>query len=528
MKTDAACRKRPPYILSAMPDPLLSMRGISKAFPGVQALSDASLSLRAGEVHALMGENGAGKSTLIKTLTGVHQRDAGEVIFDGKSIRPAAPLEAEGLGISTVFQEVNLIPHLSVAENISLGRQGSRFGFMKWGEIHRRAERALKRFDVAIDVTQEVCSYSVAIQQMVAIARAVDIDAKLLVLDEPTSSLDEREVEELFRVMRKLCQQGLGIVFITHFLDQVYEITDRITVLRNGKTIGEYETAKLPRIELISHMLGKPVDQLKGGDTDGLSRSEAASQGEAWLKVSSFGKSGVMAPFDFEIRKGEAAGLAGLLGSGRTETAKLLFGILKADTGEMQLAGGAVENPKTPRQAIARRLGFCSEDRKREGIIPNLSVRENIVLALQARNGIFDTISRQEQNEIADRFIKRLRIKTPSRETPICTLSGGNQQKVLLARWLATQPDLIILDEPTRGIDIGARDEIEELIRELQKEGMAVLLISSELEEIERLCERVWVLRDRQFVGELNEEEIGEKAIMNLIAHSGEKGGADA
>ncbi|MBK1878957.1 sugar ABC transporter ATP-binding protein [Pelagicoccus mobilis] len=510
-----------------MPDPLLSMRGISKAFPGVQALSEANLTLYRGEVHALMGENGAGKSTLIKTLTGVHQRDAGEVLFEGKPIKPAAPLEAEGLGISTVFQEVNLIPHLSVAENISLGRQRSRFGFMQWKEIRERAERALKRFDVEIDVTQEVCSYSVAIQQMVAIARAVDIDAKLLVLDEPTSSLDENEVEELFAVMRKLCAQGMGIVFITHFLDQVYSITDRITVLRNGQSIGEYETAKLPRIELISHMLGKPVDQLADTGSDGLSRSEAASQGEAWLEAKDLSKEGVMSSFDFEIRKGEAAGLAGLLGSGRTETAKLLFGILKSDTGETSMAGNSVGNPKSPRQAIARKIGFCSEDRKREGIIPNLSVRENIVLALQARKGFINTISRQEQNRIADKFIKRLRIKTPSRETPIRTLSGGNQQKALLARWLATDPDLIILDEPTRGIDIGARDEIEELIRELQKEGMAVLLISSELEEIERLCERVWVLRDRQFVGELSDEEISEKAIMSLIAHSDEMEGSD-
>lgn len=500
--------------------PILSMQGMRKAFPGVQALDNASLTVRSGEIHALMGENGAGKSTLIKTLTGVHAPDEGQVTFENQTIHPSSPLEAEQHGISTVYQEVNLIPHLSVAENISLGRQQTKFGFIKWKEIKRRAENALKRFGVDIDVTQELCSYSVAIQQMVAIARAIDIDAKLLILDEPTASLDENEVDELFAAMRTLRDQGLGIVFITHFLDQVYAVTDRITVLRNGKTVGEYETKELPRLDLVSKMLGKSTEQLEQQNTPDGAPQQAPQERANWLKAKGFGKKGVLSTFDFEIGKGEAAGLAGLLGSGRTETAQLLFGILKTDQGETTIDGQSLPNPSSPKQAIARRMAFCSEDRKREGIIPNLSIRENIILALQANHGFSKTISRKEQNEIADKFIERLKIKTPSRETAIRTLSGGNQQKVLLARWLATNPELIILDEPTRGIDIGAKGEIESLIQELRQEGMAVLFISSELEEIVRICERVWVLRDRNFVSQLSGDEISEKAIMNQIAHS--------
>lgn len=507
-----------------LPDsPLLAMQNVSKAFPGVKALQSAELTLRRGEIHALMGENGAGKSTMIKVLTGVHPRDSGDVKLDDVAIHPKAPLEAEACGISTVFQEVNLIPHLSVAENISLGRQQTRLGTIKWKQIKQRAQKALARFDVDIDVTRELCSYSMAIQQMVAIARAVDIDAKLLILDEPTSSLDDREVEELFTVMYKLRDQGMGILFVTHFLDQVYAVTDRITVLRNGETVGEYQTKDLPRIELIAHMLGKPVDQVTAAPGNGLPEDKKAQAVNAQsdtplLSVTDFIKKGVMSPFNLQINKGQAVGLAGLLGSGRTETAKMVFGVFKPDRGETKHHDQNTPNAKSPKQAIARRIAFCSEDRKREGIIPNLSVRENIVLALQARQGLFRTLPRKQQDDIAERYIKRLRIKTPSPETPIRTLSGGNQQKVLLARWLATDPELIILDEPTRGIDIGAREEIEQLINELRQDGLSVLLISSELEEITGLCGKVYVLRDRRFVGTLEGDDIDEKKIMQAIA----------
>ncbi|MFC1600770.1 sugar ABC transporter ATP-binding protein [Candidatus Sumerlaeota bacterium] len=501
-----------------MSEPLLEMRGIDKSFPGVRALSAVDFRVRPGEVQALMGENGAGKSTLIKVLTGVYPRDAGEIFFEGRAVNPGSPKEAEGLGISTVYQEVNLIPHLSVAENIALGRQPKRFGFLNWSAIRRRAEQALARLDVQLDVTREVASCSVAIQQMVAIARALDIKARLLVLDEPTSSLDEHEVAELFTILRKLREEGMGIVFITHFLDQVYEIADCITVLRNGELVGEYPTSELPRLALIGKMLGKEPQEVEAMRESG-ARTEETAERQVIIRAQGLGRRGAVEPLDMELAEGQVLGLAGLLGSGRTETARLLFGIDRKDTGRIELDGQKV-SLNSPRKAISRGLAFCSEDRKTEGIIPGLSVRENIVLAMQASRGVLRTLSRQEQLRIADRFIKALNIKTPSPETPMASLSGGNQQKVLLARWLAMEPRLIILDEPTRGIDVGAKAEIEKLIADLRAGGMSVLFISSELEEVVRDCQRVIVLRDRKKIGELHGDEIDENRIMGMIAKS--------
>jgi galactofuranose transport system ATP-binding protein len=495
---------------------LLEMRDISKRFPGVQALAGVHFTVRRREVHALMGENGAGKSTLIKVLTGVHPRDSGTMSLGGVSIDPRSPREAEALGISTVYQEVNLIPHLSVAENICLGRQPTRFGMIRWGAIARRAREALARVDLDIDVTQTLSACSIAIQQMVAIARALDISAQLLVLDEPTSSLDDREVEELFQVIRKLRDGGLGIVFVTHFLDQVYAISDRITVLRDGRLVGEYEAAKLPRMELVSRMIGRQLAQREATETEAARRRVPLST-EPFIEARQLGRRGSIAPIDFKIARGEVLGLAGLLGSGRSETARLLFGIDRAETGEVRVANRKVAL-SSPRRAIAEGFAFTPEDRKSAGIIPHLSVRENIVLALQGRQGIWRTVSRKKQMEMADRFIRALGISTPGTEQAVMNLSGGNQQKVLLARWLATQPQLLILDEPTRGIDVGAKAEIEKLIESLRVEGMAILFISSELEEVVRDCQRVIVLRDRAKVGELEGEQINEQNIMQTIA----------
>ena len=498
---------------------LLEMRGISKAFPGVQALSEVDFTVRRGQIHALMGENGAGKSTLIKVLTGVYRKDAGAVRFDGQAIDPHSPMDAEAMGISTVYQEVNLIPHLSVAENICLGRQPTRFGAIRWGAIRRRAQAALERLGLKIDVSRQISSYSIAIQQMVAIARALDISAKLLILDEPTSSLDENEVEELFAVMRRLRGEDLGIIFITHFLGQAYAISDRITVLRNGEFVGEYETADLPRIELIARMTGKEPEAVEPAAQEKAPAADRAAQ--AFVEVSGLGRRGAIAPIDMTIQHGEVVGLAGLLGSGRTETARLLFGIDRADTGQIRIDGLAVAI-HSPRRAINQGFAFSPEDRRVAGIVPHLSVRENIVLAMQASRGPWRLLPRRKQLEVADRFIKALDIKTPSVEQPMENLSGGNQQKVLLARWLATEPRLLILDEPTRGIDVGAKAEIEKLIASLRAQGMAILFISSELEEVVRDSQRVVVLRDRAKVGELAGDRVSEQAIMRIIARHGD------
>ncbi len=495
---------------------LLEIRGLSKGFPGVRALDGVDLTVRAGEVHALMGENGAGKSTLIKVLTGVYARDAGETRLDGNPVQPRSPREAEAGGISTVYQEVNLIPHLSVAENICLGRQPTTFGMIRWGAIHQRARQALARLDLELDVSRQLSSCSIAIQQMVALARALDVSAKLLILDEPTSSLDEREVAELFKVIRKLRDEGLGIVFVTHFLEQVYALTDRITVLRNGRLVGEFPTRELPRLQLVGHMIGKDVQEVAALEKKTPAAGHPAG-GTPFLEVKRFGRKGSIEPVNLTIHAGEVVGLAGLLGSGRTELARLLFGVDRPDSGEMRINGQPVV-VRSPQVAIGHRLAFTAEDRKVDGIIPNLSIRENIVLALQASRGAWRKLPRARQDELAADFIKALGIKTPGPEQLIKNLSGGNQQKVLLARWLATEPKLFILDEPTRGIDVGAKAEIEKLIEKLRKEGMAILFISSELEEVVRDSQRVMILRDRKKVGELAGAEINEHAIMQQIA----------
>lgn len=492
---------------------VLKMRNVHKAFQGVKALAGAELTLRGGEIHALMGENGAGKSTLIKVLTGVYAPDDGIIEFCGRRIAPRSPREAEAVGISTVYQEINLVPTMSVADNILLGRQPTRFGCLRKRELRRRAEAAIARLGLNLDVARSLGSCSLAVQQMVAIARALDVQARLLILDEPTSSLDEREVEFLFNIMRRLRSEGMAILFVTHFLNQVYAVSDSITVLRNGTFVGEFRTADLPRLQLIGAMLGRTfeeVQQLKG--------TVVGEPGQTFLEARGLGKQAVLHPIDLNIASGEVLGLAGLLGSGRTETAKLLFGIDHPDAGEVRVQGKPV-SLTSPRRAVRHGLAFSSEDRKSEGVIPHLSVRENLILAMQASRGVLRLLARKEQETLAEHYIRALNIKTPGPETPIQNLSGGNQQKVLLARWLALQPKLIILDEPTRGIDVGAKGEIEKLVHSLSAKGMAVLFISSDLEEIVRTCQRVAVLRDRRKIGELSGPNVQANQIMSLIAH---------
>jgi len=495
-----------------MPE-LLELRGIGKSFPGVVALAGVDFTVRAGEIHALLGENGAGKSTLIKVLTGVHPADAGGMRLAGARIRPDAPKDAERLGISTVYQEVNLVPSLSVAENITLGRQPGRFGFLNWRAIRRRARAALARLEVECDVEAELGSLSVAMQQMVAIARALDTSARLLVLDEPTASLDEREVAELFGIMRKLRAGGMGIVFVTHFLDQVYAVSDRLTVLRNGQLVGEYATAELSRLELVGKMLGREVS---AADFTSHAAAPAATT-QPVLAARGLGRRGAVAPLDLTLHAGEVAGLGGLLGSGRTETARLLFGVDARDCGEISLRGAPVR-VASPRDAVRLGLAFCSEDRKAEGILPNLSVRENLIVALQGKRGALRALGAAEQAQLCAHYSRALRIKATDAEVPIKNLSGGNQQKVLLARWLATRPAVIILDEPTRGIDIGAKQEIEQLIAKLRADGLAVLFISSEIDEVVRNCSRVLVLRERRLAGQIAGTDITSERLMHLMA----------
>lgn len=498
-----------------MAQALLEMRYIDKVFPGVKALSNVNFTLRAGEIHSLMGENGAGKSTLVKVLTGVYQRDGGTIVMNGRPISPKTPKEAQECGISTVYQEVNLCSNLTVAENIFIGREPKKHGFIDWKTINQRSEQLLAKLDVHIDVTKTLDNYSVALQQMIAIARAVDVDAKILILDEPTSSLNEEETRHLFKIMRQLQKQGMGIVFISHFLDQIYEICDHVTVLRNGELVGAYEISKLPRLELIAKMVGKELSDVK--DMDKFAEKSTPSE-EVFLEAKDIGAVGKLREVNVTIHKGEVIGFAGLLGSGRTETAELLFGIETINKGSIRINGKKI-SLKNPMDAMKEKIGFCPEDRKLSGIIGDLSVRENIILALQAKDGIMHHIPYEEQCRIADDCIKLLKIKVSDREQLVKNLSGGNQQKVIIARWLTTQPNLLILDEPTRGIDVGTKTEIQKMAIALAKQrGMSVVFISSEMDEMVRTCTKLIVMRDRRKVAELTGDDISSDGVMKAIA----------
>jgi len=495
-------------------DIVLSARGICKSFPGVRALHNVDFTLRKGEIHALMGENGAGKSTLIKVLTGVYAKDAGQIRIDGKEgdVQIRSPQEAQNAGISTVYQEITLCPNLTVAENMFIGRGSG--SVVRWKDMEKKAGAILDNLGIPARPKQQLGSCSLAVQQMVAIARAVDMDCKVLILDEPTSSLDDKEVAMLFKLMRDLRQRGVGIIFVTHFLEQVYEVSDRITVLRNGELVGEYEIEHLPQVELVAKMMGKELEGLSeltrdiGGETDSsVPVYEAAALSSA---------NGVN-PYDFAIRKGEVNGFTGLLGSGRSESVRAIFGADRVTGGSVKMNGKSIRISK-PYDAMKNGIGYLPEDRKDDGIIADLSVRDNIILALQVMKGVFKPISQTEAEAFADEYIKALEIKTASSETPIKSLSGGNQQKVILARWLLTHPQYLILDEPTRGIDVGTKTEIQRLVRKLAEEGMSVTFISSEIEEMLRTCSRLIVMRDRNIVGELRGGELTQDNVMRTIA----------
>ena len=495
---------------------VLEMRNIHKSFPGVRALQGVNFTLCEGEVHALMGENGAGKSTLIKVLTGVYGKDEGQIFLKGneKEVSIHSPQDAQRLGISTVYQEITLCPNLSVAENMYIGRTEG-IG-QNWKKMNMDADKILQSLDIPAKSTQQLASCSIAVQQMVAIARAVDMDCKVLILDEPTSSLDEQEVAKLFKLMRDLKAKGVGIIFVTHFLDQVYEICDKITVLRDGQLVGEYEIKDLPRLQLVSKMLGKELDDMSDirGESAAYDKADASDNVfEASQLVSDAG----IKPFDFYIRKGEVNGFTGLLGSGRSECVRAIFGADKILGGSVKKNGSPAKISK-PLDAMKQKIAYLPEDRKIDGIVGDLSVRENIILAAQVLKGFFKPFSKADTYKFADEYIKLLSIKTASADTPIKSLSGGNQQKAILARWLLMNPDYLILDEPTRGIDVGTKIDIQKLVLKLASEGMSVTFISSETDEMLRTCSRLIVMRDRRVVGELSGDDLSQKKIMSTIA----------
>ena len=496
---------------------LLRMENIVKTFPGVKALNNAAITVHAGEVMGFMGENGAGKSTLIKVLTGVEEFETGEIMIDGCDHRIVnrSPQEAQSHGISTVYQEVNLCPNLSVAENLFIGREPRKFGFIDWHTMNKKATELLKSLDIDARATDKLEECSLAKQQMIAIARAVDMKCQVLILDEPTSSLDDQEVEKLFKLMKDLKSRGVGIIFVTHFLDQVYEVCDKITVLRDGALVGEYEIKDLPRVKLVSKMLGKELDDVAEIKDDSIVYK--AKTDIPVFEAEGLQSNAGIKPFNFYIKKGEVNGFTGLLGSGRSECVRAIFGADKVIRGTVKKNGKVVKITK-PIDAMRQGIAYLPEDRKRDGIIGDLSVRDNIILALQVMKGFFRPFSKAEANKFAEEYIKLLSIKTASADTPIKSLSGGNQQKVILARWLLTKPEYLILDEPTRGIDIGTKIDIQKLVLKLASEGMSVTFISSETDEMLRTCSRLIVMRDRKVVGELSDKELSQSMIMNTIA----------
>ncbi|WP_245156044.1 sugar ABC transporter ATP-binding protein [Nocardioides sp. 503] len=508
---------QPPDVAEpAATTPVIEMQDISITFGAVRALSGVGLRLFPGEVHALMGENGAGKSTMIKALTGVYTIDGGTIRVGGEEQHFSSPAAAQAAGISTVYQEVNLVPNLTVAENMLLGREPRRFGGIHVRAMNRRARETLDRLGIEVDPTSTLGEHPIAVQQLVAIARAVDVDARVLILDEPTSSLDADEVAKLFTVMRTLRSQGVAIVFVSHFLDQVYEIADRMTVLRNGRLVGERMVADTTQLELVQLMIGRELEVLERLDRE-VAATSARESGAPVMKALGLSRKGSLEAFDLELYDGEVVGIAGLLGSGRTEMARLLFGADTADHGELHIRSER-RRLRSPRHAIDRKVAFSSENRRAEGVIEDLSVADNMLLALQASRGWLRPIPSGTRQRLVTEYIETLDIRPPDPQALMRNLSGGNQQKVLLARWLITQPEVLILDEPTRGIDIGAKAQIQQLVAELARRGMSVVFISAELEEVLRLSDRLVVMRDRRKIAERPNDDVSVGDLLEIIA----------
>lgn len=497
---------------------LLHMEHITKHFTGSIALSDAYIHVARGEVHALIGQNGAGKSTLIKVLTGVYRCDEGTILFDGRTDFFPSPQQAQREGISTIYQEINLVPFRSITENIFLGREIFHWGLLDWRKMHVEASTLLERLHLSLDVTKPLNSYNIAIQQMVAIARAISFKSKLVIMDEPTSSLNDDEVATLFTVIRQLKAEGVAIIFVSHRLDELYAICDSITILRDGSTVDERPINTITRLELVAKMLGKDLGSVQMSGQTSFDTSRHRTGQKVLLNATGLREGHRLHNASLKVHAGEIVGLAGLLGSGRSEVARAVFGADSIDAGMIAIDGKEVHF-RTPKDAIRAGIGFCPEERKIDGIIPDLSVRENLTLAALPTLTRYGIVDRKQQEEIVDRFIQRLDIKTTGPDQKIRELSGGNQQKVLLARWLCLSPRLLLLDEPTRGIDVGGKSEIQKLVEELAESGMGVLLISSELEEIVEGSDHVVVLRDGTTVAELFGEDLSQDAILTAMAH---------
>jgi monosaccharide-transporting ATPase len=503
--------------------PILEVRRVTKRFPGVLALDGVSFELRPGEVHALVGENGAGKSTLIKVITGVYSPDEGQVLFNGQEVSFAEPRESQAAGISTIYQEINLIPLLSVAQNVFLGREPrNSLGLIDKARMNREAAEILERYGIGADVTAPLRSLGLGVQQMVAIARAISVDARAVIMDEPTSSLEAREVETLFGVIGQLREEGVGVIYVSHRLEELYEICDRVTVLRDGRLAHTGKLTDLSRLQLIAHMLGRELSEV---EKEGATRfgGEHETAREPVLVAQGLTQHPRLREVSLDVRPGEVVGLAGLLGAGRTETAKAIFGAEPLDSGSVRVEGKDIKTG-SPGAAIKAGIAFLPEDRKLEGIIPDLSVKENIVAAALPRLARAGMVSEKAQDELVEEFMQSLGIKASSPDQPVRELSGGNQQKVLLARWLCMNPKVLLLDEPTRGIDVGAKAEIQKLVDDLAVKGLGVILISSELEEMTEGSDRVVALREGAVVGSLSEEEITEGNLIEMLAHGEDSG----
>lgn len=491
------------------PNPLLRLAGISKTFPGVRALEGIDFDLKAGEVHALMGENGAGKSTFVKILSGVYPPDEGEIALDGRAIAITDPTRARELGVSPVHQELQLEPYLSVAENIFLGRQPvGRYGLVDYGAMNREAARLLAGLGAPIDPKRLVGSLSTAQRQIVAIARAISTRCRVIIFDEPTSSLTERETSLLFEAIQGLKAQGIGVIYISHRMEEVFRLCDRVTVLRDGRYVATKPVAETSMNDLIAMMIGRELSELF--------HKESAPLGEIVLEVRSVSARGLLDDISLTVRKGEIVGLAGLVGAGRTELARAIFGDLAIDKGTIVVDGQDILQGHSPRSAIAAGIGLVPEDRKEQGLVTELSVRQNVGMALLRSLSRLGVVNVGAERRLAERYVARLAIKTPSIDQRTLYLSGGNQQRVVIAKWLALNPKVLIVDEPTRGVDVGATAEIHALLCDLAKQGMAILMISSDMGEILAMSDRILVMRQGHIEGELPRAEATQEKVMRL------------
>jgi ribose transport system ATP-binding protein len=493
----------------AAPPLALEMRHITKTFPGVRALEDVSLEVRPGEIHALVGENGAGKSTLMKILAGAQPMDSGEILLNGQTVHIDSPQKAMDLGVSIIYQEFNLVPFLNAAENIFLGREprAALPGFVDFGTMYREAQRIIDKLGVKVNVRTPVNRLSIAQQQMVEIGKATSRASKIIVMDEPSATLTDHELKALFELMRQLRGEGVAIIYISHRMEEIFEVCDRVTIMRDGKWIATRDLKDLTREEIIRLMVGRELTQMIP--------KEAAEIGDPALIVKNVSRKGVLHDISFTAHKGEVLGIAGLVGAGRTELARVIFGADPYDGGTIELFGSTIR-VKSPQDAIKRGIGLVTEDRKQQGLVLGMAVRENITLANLDQLSFLNFIKAGEERRVASKYVKDLLVKTPTIEQTVQNLSGGNQQKVVLAKWLFTDSKVLIFDEPTRGIDVGAKTEIYQLMNALAKRGCAIIMISSELPEVLGMSDRILVMHEGTIAGELSREEATQEKIMHL------------